>query len=201
MTSTDGIRPLVEPGLTDLGLLVDDLTITPAGRRRVVRVAVDRAIPTDGDTTEPTAPLTLDDVADATRAIGAALDDSDAMGAQPYVLEVTSPGVDRPLREPRHYRRNVGRLVTVTPLEGAAVTGRVVRAGADAVTVVVDGTETTIPYAGVSRAVVQVEFSRPAGADADEDLADDEDGAQDGELDEDLAGAEHDDDADDPEEN
>ncbi len=190
MTSTDRIRPLVEPGLADLGLLVDDLTITPAGRRRVVRVAVDRAIRTDGDTTEPSKPLTLDEVADATRVVGAALDESDAMGAQPYVLEVTSPGVDRPLREPRHYRRNVGRLVAVTPLEGVAVTGRVVRAGAESVTLVVEGAETTIPYAEVSRAVVQVEFTRPAGADDDDE-----------DLDEDLAGAEHDDDVDDPEEN
>lgn len=163
MTSTDRVRPLVEPGLSDLGLVLDDLTITPAGRRRVVRVAVDRDISTDGDTTEPTAPLTLDEVAEATRAIGTVLDDSDVMGVQPYVLEVTSPGVDRPLHEARHYRRNVGRLLTVVPVEGQRLTGRIVRAGVDTVTLLVDGVETAVSYAGVSRAVVQVEFSRPSG--------------------------------------
>lgn len=189
MTSTDRVRPLVEPGLTDLGLVLDDLTITPAGRRRVVRVAVDRDVPTEGDTTEPTPPLTLDEVAEATRAIGVVLDDSDVMGVQPYVLEVTSPGVDRPLHQPRQYRRNVGRLLTVSPAEGEAVTGRIVRAGADTVTLLVEGVETTIAYAGVSRAVVQVEFSRPGDdAAAGEDLGDD-----------DPAEAEHDT-ADDPKE-
>jgi ribosome maturation factor RimP len=192
MTSTDRIRPLVDSALEQLGLLVDDLTITPAGKRRVVRVAVDRVFEAVGETTQASDPLTLDEVADAARAIGLSLDDSDVMGAQPYVLEVTSPGVDRPLREPRHYRRNVGRLLSVTPADGEPVTGRIVRAGEDGVTLLVEGAETTIPYAGVSRAVVQVEFSRPAAVDdTADDLGDDED----------LAGDEHDDDEDDPEEN
>jgi ribosome maturation factor RimP len=96
------------------------------------------------------------------------------MGEQPYTLEVTSPGVDRPLTEPRHYRRNVSRLVTLTLHEGAPLTGRIVRAAAADVTVEVPATKKApartevVPYAAVARAVVQVEFSRPAGASGDE---------------------------------
>ena len=93
---------LIDP-LAALGLDVEAVEITPAGKRRVLRVAVDK----DGG-------VTLDDVADATREVSRVLDDSDVMGEQPYTLEVTSRGVDRPLTLPRHWRRNVGRLVKVT---------------------------------------------------------------------------------------
>ena len=61
----------------------------------MLRVAVDK----DGG-------VTLDDVADATREVNRVLDGSDVMGEQPYTLEVTSRGVDRPLTLPRHWRRN-----------------------------------------------------------------------------------------------
>ncbi len=169
MASEATIAALVEPSLRPLRMLVEDVTVTPAGKRRVVRVAVDRALDTDGEVTEPTAPLTLDEVADATRAVSEVLDDSDALGAAPYVLEVTSPGVDRPLRLPRHYQRNVGRLVTLERPGAATLTGRVVRAGADDVTVAPEeGASETVRYADVSRAVVQVEFSRPSPTDDEE---------------------------------
>ena len=95
-----------------------------------------------------------------------ALDASDVMGEQPYTLEVTSPGVDRPLTQPRHFQRNVTRLVTLTPLEGEPVTGRIVRAGESDLTVEVPAAKKQpartqeVRYADLSRAVVQVEFSR-----------------------------------------
>lgn len=173
----DQIRPVVEGPLGDLGLLVEDVAVTPTGKRRLVRVWIDRALSTDGDATEVVPPLSLDEVSDATRAVSDALDDSDVMGEQPYTLEVTSPGVDRPLTLPRHFRRNVSRLVTVTPTEGEPVTGRIVSAGPDEVTLEVPATRktpartTSVRYAEVSKAVVQVEFSRPAdsaGADGDD---------------------------------
>jgi ribosome maturation factor RimP len=163
----DQIRPAVEGPLGSLGLLVEDVAVTPAGKRRLVRIWIDRAIDDRGpDTTEPTAPLTLDDVADATRAVSQALDEADAMGEQPYTLEVTSPGLDRPLSRPRHFRRNVGRLVALTPLEGPALTGRVLRAGDEGVVLDVAGGDAApsatveVAYADLARAVVQVEFSR-----------------------------------------
>ena len=173
----DQIRPVVEGPLGDLGLLVEDVAVTPTGKRRLVRIWIDRVVPDTGDATEVVPPLSLDEVADATRAVGDALDGSDVMGEQPYTLEVTSPGLDRPLTLPRHFRRNVSRLVTVTPTEGEAVTGRIVSAGPDEVVLEVPATRKTparttgVRYADVSRAVVQVEFSRPAdaaGADGDD---------------------------------
>ncbi|HEY7717403.1 MAG TPA: ribosome maturation factor RimP [Pedococcus sp.] len=172
MSVIEQIRPVVEGPLAGLGLHVEDVAVTPAGRRRLVRVWIDRDLPTgDADVTETTPPLSLDEVADATRAVSDALDDSDVMGEQPYTLEVTSPGVDRPLTLPRHFQRNVARLVTLTLAEGEPVTGRIVRAGAADLTVDVPAAgrqparRLDLPYAAVSRAVVQVEFSRPGAAD------------------------------------
>ena len=129
-------------------------------------MVVDRALGEVVTVTEPTAPLTLDEVAAATHLVSDALDASDVMGEQPYTLEVSSPGVGRPLTEPRHFRRNVGRLVTATSGAGE-VTGRIAGASATEVNLDVPATKTsparteTLPYAAVERAVVQVEFARP----------------------------------------
>jgi ribosome maturation factor RimP len=178
----DQIRPAVEGPLGSLGLYVEDVAVTPAGRRRLVRIWIDRALDDEGpDTDEPTAPLSLDEVADATRAVSQALDDTDAMGDQPYTLEVTSPGLDRPLTRPHHFRRNVGRLVTATLVDAPAVTGRVVRAGTEGVVLEVPADKRTpgrtveLTYAALTKAMVQVEFSR--GQDRVDD-AHDGDGAE-----------------------
>lgn len=162
------VRAVIEAALEGTTFVVDDVDVTPAGKRRVVRVAVDRDLAdlAPDDHTSPVPGLDLDEVADATRLVGAALDDSPAMGETPYVLEVTSPGVSRPLTLPRHYRRNVGRLVAFETAGGAPVTGRLVAAGEVGVTVHVAATkkepggETVIPYGDIARAQVQVEFSR-----------------------------------------
>jgi ribosome maturation factor RimP len=151
--STDQTRDrlagvLTEP-LAATGLDVEAIELTQAGRRRMLRVAVDK----DGG-------VTLDDIADATREVSRVLDDTDAMGEQPYTLEVTSPGTDRPLVHPRHWRRNQGRLVTVTLADGRAVTGRI--AESDNTRAVVDdgGQRHEVAYADVAKAKIQIEFNR-----------------------------------------
>jgi ribosome maturation factor RimP len=153
----DLLRERIETELTDplasLGLDVEAVEITPAGKRRILRVAVDK----DGG-------VTLDDVADATREVNRVLDESDVMGEQPYTLEVTSRGVDRPLTLPRHWRRNANRLVKVTPNDGGAFTGRVLVSDDDGATLEVSGRQRRIAYADVKRALVQIEFNRPSGA-------------------------------------
>ncbi len=111
---TSRIEAALTDHLTELGLDIEAVEITPAGKRRVLRVAVDQ----DGG-------VTLDDVADATREVDDVLDGSDVMGQQPYTLEVTSRGVDRPLVLPRHWRRNADRLVKVNLADGSSVTGRI----------------------------------------------------------------------------
>jgi len=148
------VASLTEP-LQGLGLDLEAVEITPAGKRRVLRVAVDA----DGG-------VTLDHVADATREVSRVLDDSDVMGDQPYTLEVTSRGVDRPLTLPRHWRRNATRLVRVTLTDGSAVTGRVTSSTDDAVTLDVDGSAREVALDDVAKALVQVEFNRPGGGQA-----------------------------------
>ncbi len=145
------VQELTDP-LLALGLDLEGIELTPAGRRRVLRVAVDR----DGG-------VTLDDVAEATKEVSRLLDESDAMGQQPYVLEVSSPGTDRPLTHPRHWRRNAGRLVTVTTTDGGSRTGRVVEAHEEDVVLDVDGDRLELRLADVAKAKVQVELNRKEG--------------------------------------
>jgi ribosome maturation factor RimP len=142
----------VTPVVTGAGYDLEDLSVSRAGRRSVVRVVV------DGDHG-----VNLDTVADLSRAISTALDDSEQadgpLGWDAYTLEVTSPGVDRPLSQPRHWRRNVGRLVKVRAA-GQTVTGRVTAADDDGVELEVAGTARRYPHAELGQGRVQVEFGR-----------------------------------------
>ncbi len=149
-TQTSRIESELTGPLADLGLDLEAVELTPAGKRRVLRVAVD----SDGG-------VSMDDVAEATREVGRLLDDSDVMGEQPYTLEVTSRGVDRPLTLPRHWRRNRGRLVKVTRADDT-LTGRVTGSDDEAATLDVAGQEHRVAYDEVVRALVQIEFNRPA---------------------------------------
>lgn len=169
MTHPDTIRPLLTAALAGSGIAVDDVAVTPAGKRPVVKVVVDRDFDDRGEVSAPVAPLTMDEIAAATRTVSAALDAEDALGEQPYTLEVSSPGVGRPLTRPRHFQRNVGHLVTLTGPALAPVTGRILRAGADGVTIEVPAGKRSPArteehaYAALGRAEVQVEFSRGEG--------------------------------------
>ena len=161
------LTAITAEAIAPLGLLVDDLRITPAGKRRVVRIAVDDDLSgvAAGDTRTPVEPLSLDDVAEATRRISDALDTSDVFGDAPYVLEVSSPGVSRPLQEWRHFRRNVGRLVEITRRDETRLTGRLVAAGTDELILRAgpddpSSEEQGLAYADIARARVQVEFAR-----------------------------------------
>ena len=158
------LTELVTPAVGAAGYDLEDLTVTAAGRRSVVRVVVDK----DGG-------VTLDDVADVSRALGEALDDADeadpSLLGPSYVLEVSSPGVDRPLTEPRHWRRNVGRLVVAHLAGGAEATGRVVSVDEAGVVLAADD-ERTLSWSELVRGVVQVEFSRKDEPVEDEPVED-----------------------------
>jgi ribosome maturation factor RimP len=154
----DRLTAVIEPAVVHLGLVLEAVELAPAGRRRLLRVVVDA----DAVGDQP-AGVTLDRLADATRAVSRALDDADAMADQPYTLEVTSPGVDRPLTAPRHWRRNVGRLVKVSTHDGGRRTGRVLAVTEKSVTLEVEGAEREIPYDDIVKAAVQVEFNRKGG--------------------------------------
>jgi ribosome maturation factor RimP len=165
--TTDRLVAAVEPVVTAAGYDLEELVVRAAGTRSVLRVVVDR----DEGTS-------LDDVADLSRAISEVLDAEEDAGRAPYVLEVTSPGVDRPLTAPRHWRRNTGRLVAVEVGPERAreqVTARLLRVEDDGVVLAVEKGgakkgqvrravgERTVPWAELGAGRVQVEFSRPAG--------------------------------------
>jgi ribosome maturation factor RimP len=143
------IHEVLGDPLAALDLDLEAVELTPAGKFRVLRIAVDK----DGG-------VTLDDIAEATKAVSAELDESDVMGEQAYTLEVTSRGVDRPLTEPRHWRRNHDRLVKVTLADGSQLTGRVGASDESGVSLDVSGAEQRLAYDDISKALVQVEFNR-----------------------------------------
>lgn len=155
------IAALVEPVVAQHGLEVDRIEIASAGKRSVLRVYL------DGDGPDGHGP-SLDEIADATRALSAALDESDATGQAPYTLEVSSRGVSRPLAAPQHYRRNVGRLVALTLADGRA-TGRIAAADANGIELDIDGATRRVEFADISKAVVQAELRKDSPADADDD--------------------------------
>ena len=143
------LEQLAERCVTALGLDLEAVELSKAGKRRVLRIAVD----TDGG-------VGIDSITEATRELSKALDASDVMGAQPYTLEVTSRGVDRPLTLPRHWRRNEDRLVKATLTDGSSLTGRIRSSTEESVTLDVSGTQREVAYADVAKALVQIEFNR-----------------------------------------
>jgi ribosome maturation factor RimP len=147
----DELVGLLAPVVTGAGLDLEDVTISAAGRRRVLRVVVDR----DGG-------VDLDTVAEVSRAISAVLDRDGGLGEIPYTLEVTSPGVGRPLTEPRHYRRALGRLVRVDTTDGRVLTGRIRSVHDDGIVLDVQGQEHELRWAALRTGHIEVEFSRPA---------------------------------------
>jgi ribosome maturation factor RimP len=157
------LREVIEPLARSAGYDLEDLSVVRMGRRHVVRVTVDR----DGG-------VGLDAVAELSRDISHGLDDAESAAGEfiagEYQLEVSSPGTDRPLTEPRHWRRNVGRLVTVR-LGDRPVTGRLVAADDTGATLAVDNVEATHPYADLGRGRIEIEFNRLDDVD-DDDLID-----------------------------
>ncbi|MGX4655997.1 ribosome maturation factor RimP [Micromonospora sp. SCSIO 07396] len=178
----DRLRAVIEPVVAGAGYDLEDVSVSRAGRRHVVRVIVDA----DGG-------INLDAVAVVSRAVSAALDAAEESGgdivAGEYQLEVSSPGVDRPLTLPRHWRRNAGRLVKVTvragePAVDRQVTGRVVAADDERVVLETESGPVEHRYAELGPGRVQVEFHRldeideadeidEVGDDTDEDDDDD----------------------------
>jgi ribosome maturation factor RimP len=145
MALKDQIFELVDPLVYKAGLVLEEVQIQTPGKHRFVTIIVDSE-----------AGLNLDQVTDISRSIGEVLDGSNFMGDTPYTLEVTSPGVDRPLTAPRHWRKNIDRLVKVTKSDGEVFKARILAADEDGATL--DNGQ--IKYAEVKRAIIEVEFNR-----------------------------------------
>ncbi|MBA0051866.1 ribosome maturation factor RimP [Streptomyces sp. AJS327] len=159
-TQSERLRELLEPYVDRRGLDLEEIEVTPAGKRRVLRVTVDSD---EG--------VELDTCAELSRELSEALDEADAMGTSPYVLEVSSPGAERPLTEPRHYRRARGRLVRARLTEGAGggeLTARIVGVDDEGVDLEVPGvkgrkpTARRLAFGEIAAARVEIEFNRKA---------------------------------------
>jgi ribosome maturation factor RimP len=163
---------LLDPVVHAAGMDLEAVRVSGAGRRVLLRVVVDA----DGG-------VGLDDIALISREVSAVLDAGDELGEAPYTLEVSSPGVDRPLTQPKHWRRALGRLVSVpvtapgpAPVRGGAGTarrpastqGRVAAVSSQGVTLEVDGSRREFGYDVLGPGRVQVEFGRPAGEPGDD---------------------------------
>ena len=153
MALKDQISELVTPAVSDQGFYLEDVHVATPGSHRIVTCIV------DGD-----ASLNLDQVTTVSRVISELLDEAVFMGEAPFTLEVTSPGVDRPLTEPRHFAKNVDRLLKIIKLDGSEVTGRILSNTDHDVTLTVtvkkETIEQTVSLSDIKRAVVEIEFNR-----------------------------------------
>ena len=145
MGKKEEISAAITPALSDLGFYLEDITITSAGRRSMITVIV------DGDTH-----LSLDQVTVATKAISEIVENIQSLGQAPFTLEVTSPGLDRPLTKPRHWRKNIDRLVSIVLLDGKEIKGRV----KDATEISATVDEQVVKFSDIKRATLEIEFKQ-----------------------------------------
>ena len=153
MALKDQISELVTPAVSDQGFYLEDVHVATPGSHRIVTCIV------DGD-----ASLNLDQVTTVSRVISELLDEAAFMGETPFTLEVTSPGVDRPLTQPRHFAKNIDRLLKIVKLDGSEVNGRILSNTDHDVTLTVtvkkETLEQTVSLNEIKRAVVEIEFNR-----------------------------------------
>ena len=145
MSNKEQVLAVITPAIESLGFYIEDITITSAGKRSMLTVIV------DGDTH-----LSLDQVTVATKAISEIVENLPTLGNNPFTLEVTSPGLDRPLTKPRHWRKNQDRLIKIVLIDGKEVTGRIKDSMESSVTV----DEQVISFADIKRATLEIEFKK-----------------------------------------
>jgi ribosome maturation factor RimP len=143
MTQREKIASALAPIIEASGNFLEDLIITSAGKHRILTVVV------DGEKH-----LTLDQVTTITKSLSEVLENLSEIGDLPFTLEVTSPGVDRPLTLPRHWRKNFGRLINLTFNDGTKLTGRI---GESSESDVLIG-ESKINFADIKKATIEIEF-------------------------------------------
>ena len=156
MAITGSIAELIEPAVSAQGFFLEEVQLVSPGKHRIVTCIVDGEVS-----------LNLDQVTAVSRAISELLDEAPIMGETPFTLEVTSPGVDRPLTKPRHFAKNLNRLLRITKTNGEVVSGRInSNTETEVVLSVVtkkETTEVTVAISDIKRAVVEIEFNRKDG--------------------------------------
>ena len=167
MALIDSIAELVTPALEAEGFFLEEVQLVSPGKHRIVTCIVDGA-----------RALNLDQVTVASKIIAGLIDEAPIMGDAPFTLEVTSPGVDRPLTKPRHFTKNIDRLLKITMLDGSVVIGRII-SNTDshvALTVLLKKEELVqeFAFADMKRAQVEIEFNRSNKSDEEISDFDDE---------------------------
>ncbi len=150
MSLAANLTELLNPVVTRAGFVLEEVTVTPVGKRRLVSVVIDR------ENSNPS----LDEVTVVSKEISVILDTYSQMGEMPFTLEVTTPGVDRPLTLPRHWKKNIGRLVKITPKQGDKFIGRILEVSDNQVKLELEKELLTVDLGDVSRAQIEVEFNR-----------------------------------------
>jgi ribosome maturation factor RimP len=147
VSTREQILQILEPIASNMGLDLEDVEIKSAGKHSIVQVSIDK----DGG-------INLDEVAQISNQISEALDAKDILGEKPYTLEVGSPGIDRALTLPRHWRRNNGRLVKINFGSNSEI-GRIIESDEEKVSLEVKGKSRSINFDKIDKAFIQVEFN------------------------------------------
>ena len=147
MSTREEILQILEPIASNMGIDLEDVEIKSAGKHSIVQVSIDK----DGG-------INLDEVAQISNQISEALDAKEVLGEKPYTLEVGSPGIDRALTLPRHWRRNNGRLVKINFGSNSEI-GRIIESDEEKVSLEVKGKTRSINFDKIDKAFIQVEFN------------------------------------------
>jgi ribosome maturation factor RimP len=147
VSTREQILQILEPIASNMGLDLEDVEIKSAGKHSIIQVSIDK----DGG-------INLDEVAQISNQISEALDAKDVLGEKPYTLEVGSPGIDRALTLPRHWRRNNGRLVKINFGSNSEI-GRIIESDEEKVSLEVKGKTRSINFDKIDKAFIQVEFN------------------------------------------
>ena len=150
MSLVTNLTELLTPAIKSLGFVLEEIKVTPVGKRRIIAVIVDQ------EDKNPN----LDEVTVVSREVSNILDNYSQLGDQPFTLEVTTPGVDRPLVLPRHWQKNLGRLVKVVKIDGQTVSGRISSVSDVSAAIEVSGKNFELLFGDVKRAQIEIEFNR-----------------------------------------
>ena len=150
MTLASNLTELLNPAVTRAGFVLEEVSVTPVGKRRLISVVV------DCENRNPS----LDEVTVVSKEVSSILDTYSQLGEMPFTLEVTTPGIDRPLTELRHWKKNIGRLVKITPNTGEKCVARIKEVLPREVVLELKNQESKVQFSDIARAQIEVEFNR-----------------------------------------
>jgi len=150
MTLASNLTELLNPAVTRAGFVLEEVSVTPVGKRRLISVVV------DCENRNPS----LDEVTVVSKEVSSILDTYSQLGEMPFTLEVTTPGIDRPLTELRHWKKNLGRLVKITPNTGEKYVARIKEVLPREVVLELKNQESNVQFSDIARAQIEVEFNR-----------------------------------------